>query len=281
MATTNDKACLTKRQSSEAVYHDEQSRFFGLENLDVRKFFFARTSVENRFFLDKIGGASQLKGKRVLDLGCGIGDAAVFFALAQASVCGVDISPKTLVSADRLSKEYDLPRGSLELLVAPAENLPYKNESFDLVYGNGILHHVDIRLTLLEVKRALKPGGTAFFVEPLAYNPLVNFYRKIVKKNRSPFEKPLTRKDLGMIKGVFPSVQFEFFWLTSLLVFIWMFFLGKRPDSVKYWKEVVYRSSRYERIFAPLNKLDRLLLKVFPPLRWLCWTVGIYVNGGI
>ena len=67
-------------------------------------------------------------------------------------------------------------------------------EGFDIVYGTGILHHLEINKCLNEIHRILKPDGNLLFVEPLGTNPLINLYRKFTPNSRSKDEHPFTKK---------------------------------------------------------------------------------------
>lgn len=105
-----------------------------------------------------------------LEIGAGTG----YFTLnlAQAGVIGrataTDISPGMLASlrdsAARLGVE-------VETVVSDAERLPFPDESFDLVFGHAVLHHIpDLELAFSEFRRVLRPGGSiAFCGEPSRY----------------------------------------------------------------------------------------------------------------
>ena len=73
----------------------------------------------------------------------------------------------------------------------PGERLTYPDNSFDMAVGFAILHHLDIPLALSQLRRVLKPGGRAFFAEPLASNPLIRVYRRLTPQYRTPDETPI------------------------------------------------------------------------------------------
>ena len=87
------------------------------------------------------------------------------------------------------------------------EKTKFNDNSFDIIYGSGILHHLDISLCLKEMYRLLKPGGRFLFIEPLGTNPLINFYRKLTPKSRSKDEHPLINDDFELIKKIFISYE--------------------------------------------------------------------------
>lgn len=102
---------------------------------------------------------SVFEGKRCLDAGCGGGRGSILMAEAGASqVVGVDLS-ETNVATSRMRAEQ---RGLSQCTFQQASLLevPFEDESFDVVWSNGVLHHTDDPdLTLREITRVLKPGG--------------------------------------------------------------------------------------------------------------------------
>ena len=99
------------------------------------------------------------RGLRVLEIGCGIGTDGAQFSEAGADYTGVDLTEAAIELATNNFKTRDL-RG--EFRVADAENLDFPDESFDLVYSHGVLHHTpDIVAAVGEIHRVLKPGGRA------------------------------------------------------------------------------------------------------------------------
>ena len=107
----------------------------------------------------------------LLDLGSGLGEAAVYFALRGARVTATDISPEmcALAAGDGAAARRARSRRSRR----PWSGSTCPPASFDVVYGANLLHHVaDLDRTLAAVRRALRPGGRCFFWDPLAYNPV-------------------------------------------------------------------------------------------------------------
>ena len=97
-------------------------------------------------------------GKRVLELGVGMGSDFLRFARVAASTTGVDLTERAVeITRDRLAA------AGLEATVrtADAERLPFEDGSFDLVYSWGVLHHSpDPARAMAEAVRVLAPGGT-------------------------------------------------------------------------------------------------------------------------
>ena len=97
------------------------------------------------------------RGREVLEAGCGIGTDAVEFARAGARYTGLDFSPTAL---DLARRRFALEGLEARLVEGSVTALPFPERSFDLVYSNGVLHHVeDTHRAIREVHRVLRPGG--------------------------------------------------------------------------------------------------------------------------
>jgi len=125
----------------------------------------------------------DLRGKRVLEMGCGLGHIAVLLARSGAKVTAFDISPISVLAASRRACINGVEEG-LDLVVAAGEELPFADESFDVVFGKGVLHHLDVSVAAGELYRVLKPGGKAAFAEPMGMNPLLKFVRNYIPFRR-------------------------------------------------------------------------------------------------
>lgn len=104
-------------------------------------------------------GFDLARGKRLLEVGCGMGTDLAQFGRGGASVVGIDLVPRHLtIARRRLVHEGCAPR----LLCSDAEALPFKDASVDVVYSFGVLHHTPgIEAALAEIRRVLRPGGEA------------------------------------------------------------------------------------------------------------------------
>jgi ubiquinone/menaquinone biosynthesis C-methylase UbiE len=102
---------------------------------------------------------ASARGLKVLEIGCGLGTDGAQFAEAGADYTGVDLTDAAVELARKRFELFDLP-GKFES--ADAENLPFADESFDLVYSHGVLHHTpETAKAIKEVYRVLRPGGRA------------------------------------------------------------------------------------------------------------------------
>jgi len=211
-----------------------------------------------RFVFDRFG---DLRGKDILEVGCGTGDFAIFLARSGANVTAVDVSPKCIEVARERARRNGLAR-QINAQVVPVERLTFEDGRFDLVFGASMIHHVDISLASREVHRVLKPGGRAGFVEPLGHNLLLEFIRKYVPyPGKLPHEgtthKSLKVWDVDLFRPHFSRVEFETFQLTSM----------------------VERAFRLQKV-GVLRALDGVLLARLPLLRRYCRWVSIYVEKG-
>ncbi len=133
-----------------------------------------RDSIEQPWLADVIP-FSETRHRRVLEIGFGPGYDALKFLQAGAVYCGIDITPENVVR----TKQHLAPFGfSPNVRQGDAENLPFEDNSFDVVYSNGVLHHVpDIQKAFQEVHRVLRPGGELMI---LIYNRMSVFYAGVV-----------------------------------------------------------------------------------------------------
>ncbi len=257
----------------ERTFHDQWAETINVNELLVRESFEAPTAIENQYALRQMGNLAQ---KRILDLGCGAGEASTYFALQGANVTGCDISSGLLKVAGTVAERYG---AKLELVQAEAGKLPFSDESFDIVFGNGVLHHVELSTAAQVVKRVLKKNGVAVFIEPLPYNPVINVYRHLAKGVRTEDEKPLSLKQIHDFGKNFSSLHHEEFWLFSLTIFLHFFFVRRwHPSKVRYWKKIIEVGEDYRRMFSYLNRIDRWVMKYLPILKPLCWTTVLVVN---
>ncbi|MGH9904195.1 MAG: class I SAM-dependent methyltransferase, partial [Pyrinomonadaceae bacterium] len=99
------------------------------------------------------------RGLKVLEIGCGLGTDGARFVAAGADSTGVDLTEAAIELARKRFALISLPG---KLRTADAESLDFENDSFDLIYSHGVLHHTpDIGRALPEIHRVLRPGGRA------------------------------------------------------------------------------------------------------------------------
>ena len=102
-------------------------------------------------------GFNEFAGARLLEVGCGMGTDLLQFARGGAEITGVDLTPRSIeISRQHLAVYAE--RG--DFAISDCETLPFANDSFDVVYSNGVLHHTpDTAGAVREIHRVLRPGG--------------------------------------------------------------------------------------------------------------------------
>ena len=259
------------RKQAEGHFHDEWAASEDVTAINVRQRNEACTAPEMRHLRAVLG---DLRGRELLDVGCGLGEASVYFALEGATVTATDISPGMCAAAQKLAAANGV---AVATHVSAVEDLGLPaGRQFDVIYTGNTLHHADIPAMLDAVLPHLKPDGLFVSWDPVAYNPVINVYRALATQVRTEDEHPLRLRDVRLITARFEQAEVRWFWLTTLLVFIWMA-VGQRrsPNRERFWKKVIDEADRWAPLYRPLEKLDRWLLRWLPFLRPLCWNVVI------
>lgn len=120
-----------------------------------------RSTYEQPWLADLVPFAS-FAGKSVIEIGFGAGYDALTIARSGANYVGIDLTPENVVRASAHLAAYQL---HPTFLVGDAEHLDFADNSFDVAYSNGVLHHVpDTDQALREIARVLKPGGDAWVI---------------------------------------------------------------------------------------------------------------------
>ena len=134
----------------------------------------------------------KTRGQRVLEIGCGCGSEAELFARAGAQYTALDLT-NAAVSLTR--KRFQLSKLEGRFLQGDAESLPFADDSFDVVYSHGVLHHTpDTPRTIREIHRVLSPGGRAMIM--LYYRGSFNYCVNLLMVRR--FRAYLLKSRQGM-----------------------------------------------------------------------------------
>ncbi len=269
--TTQPITTQAEMHQREAAFHDQWAAGTQLKDVLVRECFEAPTALENKFILREMG---DLRGKKVLDIGAGLGESSVYLALQGAKVTTTDISPQMVETVLALGKKFGV---EMEGIVSSGESLNVPRDAFDFVYVANTIHHVQNRHQLFgQMKRALKPGGKFFSIDPLAYNPAINVYRRMATEVRTPDEAPLTSADVKLARMYFPDTQHREFWIASLLLFVKYYAMDRlHPNADRYWKRIFKESAAGLWWWMPLRALDALLTRL-PAVRWLSWNMVMW-----
>lgn len=182
---------------------------FAQIEVGTREFFAAieKHRYETEWHIPEMAEFHIWKGKKVLEVGCGLGTDAVQFARAGAEYTGIDLTPRSIELVQKRFQQENL-LGSFQ--VADGENLPFPDNHFDLVYSHGVLHHTpNTQKAINEVHRVIKPGGKALIMlyHRNSYNYYGNimFFRRlgaqVLKYSWGPsFVNLITKEDINALK---------------------------------------------------------------------------------
>lgn len=236
----------------ERQFHDEEAASLDPESMPPRESAPYDSQFEDAI-LDAIGDPS---GARILDLGCGAGDLTLRLLSRGAHVTGVDLSPG-MVAVARARQERFLPDAQATFVAAQAENTGLESAAFDWVVGKWVLHHLDLAQAAREVRRLMKPGASAVFIETSGLVPPLAFARRHlvgrggIARYGTEDEHPLTREDLALLGGSFSRMTVDF----PVFVF---FYLVERHILKWRWKGIGERlvdlDKRVERSRLPLRR---------------------------
>jgi SAM-dependent methyltransferase len=171
-------------------------------------------------YIPEFAKFASSRGLRVLEIGVGMGADYLQWLKAGAQATGVDLSEASLERARRRCK---LAGYEPDLRIADAEHLPFADETFDVVYSYGVMHHSpDTQQCLREARRVLKPGGQArimIYHHPsltgamlwLRYGALrgKSLRQTVYERLESPGTKTYTRAEACTVMEGFEDVVME------------------------------------------------------------------------
>ena len=218
---------LTERQQRELEYHRERakehesllSRPFSYEILDRPSQRWWNAYWQMYAYLVR----ANLRGKKVLVVGCGYGEDAIRLSKLGADVTAFDLSAESLSLARAIANREGL---NIRFDEMPAESLEYENDRFDCVLARDILHHVDIPLAASELYRVSKNGAVFVInevythssldrirhsrpIEKWLYPAMQSFIYGPGKPYITEDERKLNEKDLAQVLKFVDSVEME------------------------------------------------------------------------
>jgi SAM-dependent methyltransferase len=192
---------LTDRVAREHEAHTERDVLAESVRLKA-KFPHLATYPSKRRLYDRIDRhVADLRGKTILDYGCGRGEKAMLYLKNGAEkVSAIDISEVYVEDLKQQAEAAGIDPARCDFRAMDAHRLDFPDNSFDLVVGYGILHHLDPRIAFKEIHRVLKPNGRVLLQEPLADNPLLKIFRKSTPNARTEDEAPFTAGQVHMLE---------------------------------------------------------------------------------
>lgn len=197
----------------------------------------------------------NVPGRIFIDYACGNGENAIEAAkMGAALAIGIDISDVSVENATRMAEEAGVGDRCI-FFTGDCENTGLPANSIDVIFCSYMLHHLDLNFAYPEMARILKPGGVAFAVEALNYNPVIKAYRKLTPEMRTEWEKEhiLSLKDVRLAKKWF------------------------NIGAIRYWHMAAPVTAFFRRIpflFGPMlavaNGMDDLLTRI-PGLQLWAW----------
>ncbi len=242
----------------ERGFHDER---YG-SDIDPRfqlEKYYSITHESQEVFRKLIRGRLN-SNSRLLEYGCGMGESADFHITLNCDFYGLDISPEAIKKAEAAANELGF---KATYLVADAENTTLKEDSFDVIIGSGILHHLNLDNALAELSRITKKSGCCIFTEPLGYNPMINLFRALTPQLRSSDEHPLMVDDFKKMAQYFAKVDIFYFHFFS-------------------FGAVLFRKTPFfDSIRRRLARIDDYFVRTFDWFGKYCWICVIQLGDPI
>ena len=209
---------LKKRVEREKAFHNQEKdvskKASDFKNL-FKNYFLNPSLIEMEEYFSQ---AKNISNKNVLDFGCGYGKDFDDLLKKDNMLTGIDISELYIKHCSKYCKEK-FPNKKFDFFAMDAHDLKFKDETFDLVIGRGILHHLDFNIAIQEVKRVLKKDGKAYFQEPLGDNPLLKLFRLLTPNLRTKDERPFYKEDILNLEKDF-QIKFTYYGMFSFIASI-------------------------------------------------------------
>jgi len=241
---------MSDNKTREREFHDARFK----EDVDPRDKlgkYYAITGASNDLFKQLI--VENIRpGQNLLEYGCGTEGDFSFYKKLGCNLFGIDISKEAIAKQSKKASSLGI---NASYSVQDAESTTFAPQTFDLVVGSGILHHLSLQKSLAELARITTPEGACVFSEPLGHNPVINLFRNLTPKLRTVDEHPLLDADLQLMRRYFKEVSVHYFYLFSLMA-------------------VAFRkTSLFDKVYGKLMGLDNYLIRRFPSLgkyAWIC-----------
>jgi 2-polyprenyl-3-methyl-5-hydroxy-6-metoxy-1,4-benzoquinol methylase len=213
----------------------------------------------------------DLTGKRVLDVGCGLGAHSLLFARWGAQVTGVDISGGSIAVARQRAARFGLTE-RVSFLETPFELTDTSNGAYDIVWCEAILHHLLDRLDEVcgVLQRLVAPKGFVLLSEPVRLSQAIKVLRRLmpIRATGTPDERPLERRDLAVIGSWFDIEEMRLFGPVSRFQRVILPGSYEDASSSRRWcADVLYRMDRQLMRLPSLRAAAMIMVaKLWPRL---------------
>jgi SAM-dependent methyltransferase len=232
------------------------------QHLDVEGWFGSRTfaPIPTEYPLLR-----NVAGWRILDIGGTCLDAVKFLRSGVQRVDQVEISPASqrLAAANLEASGVCDWQDSVVFHTTAAEELPFQDETFDLVFSRATIHHTDRTKTIPEIHRVVKEGGALLMVEAYLSEParrLMRLRRNVAHADRGT-DWPISTHDIRHIAARYNRVVWRPYNVLSLL-----------------WSQTGHKTRSGRRITPKIWALDLRLGSLGGLARWAgnqCWVLAM------
>jgi 2-polyprenyl-3-methyl-5-hydroxy-6-metoxy-1,4-benzoquinol methylase len=255
-----------KRHQEEAAFFDDEKYQEGpLSDLTIRRYKELRKPwLPSEYAWFVLG---DVRGKRILELGCGDGTNAILLAIKGASVLGIDISPRAVEVARRRARLHGV-EDRVQFVCQDLESVIEGNqETFDIIVGFAVLHHVIPVLSnvLQSLKKLARPDTFFLFAEPVSLSKFLRALRLRlpIPVKGTPGERPLEPEELEIIRRHLPNTRLR---LQEFLLRFGRYMLINRNYELSPW----YGRGLYDLA----ARVDNILLSTLR-IKWLASTAVI------
>ncbi len=197
----------------------------------------------------------DVRGKRILDVGCGDGGNAILLALKGACVVGADISPRAIAVAKERAALHGISE-RVAFYVSPLELLDLPDDQrFDVVCGWAVLHHLIPVLDsiLSSMAELAKPNALFLFSEPITSWRWLRKLRLMlpISIHGTPDERPLEAGEIALIRKYVPDLQVRYH--NAVLRVVNRCILRRRYEDIRpFWRT----------LYDLVGRTDHFLLNV-------------------
>lgn len=240
---------FSEKDKLEREFYDKEAEKY-LQNFDENLFRYDENEPfppRHKFFYSLL---EEVKRKQILDCCCGWGFTSVKLAKRGAFISGIDISPKTIKLAEK-NAQFNNVSKSIKLKNMSVQQMSFDDNTFDYAVGLGALHHLNLELAAKEIRRVLKPGGKAIFLEPRIPFKWIMAARSLtpITCHESPGGGSLSDKEVYEFSRYFSAYRVYYFQLIRKF----------------------FRFPLLSKFASKADKIDYLLINKLPALRKLCW----------